>query len=197
MTRCTSALFVTLLITSTAAIAQDREFLRALERAQQQRPDTLAMRARIAPASEPGTPLVIHGRVFDTAGRAPVPGAIVFAYQTDRGGLYDAPGSTPHSWRLRGWARTDAEGRFVFETIRPGAYPGAKIPAHVHFNLFMPNGERYHAGELQFADDELVPPSELAASQRQGEFGHVRPVRTAGGAQHVDLHIRIDPQQRF
>ena len=197
MRRHTPLIFVTLLVTSTTAFAQDREFLRALDRAQEQRPASLAATARIAPASEPGTPLVIHGRLLDPDGRAPVPAAIVFAYQTDRGGLYNAPGSPPHAWRLRGWAKTDADGRFVFETIRPGRYPGARIPAHVHVTVFAPGGERYHAGELQFADDEFVPPAERAESERGGEFGRVRPVRTDGDVQHVDLRIKIDPRQKF
>lgn len=197
MSRYAPIVFVTLLITSAAATAQDREYLRALEQAQQQRPAALTAAARLAPASEPGTPLVIHGRLFDPDGRTPVAGAVVFAYQTDRQGLYNAPGSPPHSWRLRGWTKTGPDGRFVFETIRPGQYPGARIPAHVHLTVFAPGGERYHAGELQFADDEFVPAADLAESQRAGEFGRVRPVRTEGGAQHVDLHIRIDPRQTF
>jgi protocatechuate 3,4-dioxygenase beta subunit len=78
-------------------------------------------------------------------------GAIVFAYHTDRGGLYDDPSKGPHSWRLRGWARTDREGRFTFETIRPGSYPNSNNPPHVHFTAFLPNGERYHAGELELS----------------------------------------------
>lgn len=135
---------------AAVAFAQDVEYQRALERAQQQRPSDLSSTARIAPASEPGDPLVIRGRLLNTSGSA-VPNAIVFAYHTDRGGLYDRRENGPHSWRLRGWARTDADGRFTFETIRPGSYPSSNNPPHVHFTAFLPNGERYHAGELQLS----------------------------------------------
>jgi protocatechuate 3,4-dioxygenase beta subunit len=197
MIRRRLALLVPLLVTATAVIAQDTEFIRALERAQQQRPATLASSARIAPPGEPGTPLVIHGRVYAPDGRAPVPGAIVFAYHTDPEGLYDRRGAPAHSWRLRGWARADAEGRFEFQTIRPGSYPGTTNPAHVHFTLFTPTGERYHAGELQFGDDALVPAGARAAAEREGEFGSVRPVRLDGGTQHVDLRLRISPRSKF
>ena len=111
--------------------------------------------SRIAPLDEPGTPLVIHGRVLAQDTRTPVPDAVVFAYHTDRDGLYDNPGSPPHSWRLRGWSRTDREGRFEFETMRPGPYPASRVAAHVHFVVFASDA-RYGGGELRFEDDTFV-----------------------------------------
>src|SRR5262249_15448655 len=106
-----------------AAAAQDLEFIAALERAQRGRPAHLASAARIAPESEPGDRLVVHGRAVAEDGETPIPGAVVFAYHTDREGHYDRPGAGPHSWRLKGWALTDAAGRFEFRTIRPAPYP--------------------------------------------------------------------------
>lgn len=188
---------VTLIVTTISAAAQDVEYIRALERAQQARPATLTSSSRIAPEAEPGAPLVIHGRAFAADGRTPLVDAVIFAYHTDREGLYDRPGTSGHSWRLRGWAKTDAEGRFEFRTVRPGAYPGRKVEEHVHFTVFTASGERYHARSLNFADDTLVPAAERAASERDGEFGAVRPVRREGSLQHVDFRIRLDPGQRF
>jgi protocatechuate 3,4-dioxygenase beta subunit len=177
-------------------LAQDREFLHALERAQVQRPATLTWSARIAPASEPGTPLVIHGQLFGEDGRSPIAGATVFAYHTDRGGLYDKPGSPPHAWRLRGWAKTDAQGRFEFSTIRPGSYPNTSNPAHVHFTVY--NGDaKYHAGGMEFADDPLIQASDRERDKSEGQFGSIRPVRTEGGTQHVDQRLRLNPRNRF
>lgn len=130
--------------------AQDVEYQRALERAQQQRPATLSSTARIAPTSEPGDPLIVRGRLLNVDG-SPAANAIVFGYHTDRAGLYDKRENGPHSWRLRGWVRTDSDGRFTFETIRPGSYPNSNNPPHVHFTAYLPNGDRYHAGELQMS----------------------------------------------
>jgi protocatechuate 3,4-dioxygenase beta subunit len=141
---------VTLLITSATLSAQDLQYIRAVERAQQQRPATLASTGRIAPTSEPGSPLIIRGQLLNIDGSASA-GTVVFAYQTDRGGLYDRREHGPHSWRLRGWVKTGTDGRFTFETIRPGSYPNSNNPPHVHFTAFLPNGDRYHAGELQLS----------------------------------------------
>jgi hypothetical protein len=132
------------------ASAQDVEYQRAVERAQQHRPATLSSTARIAPTSEPGDPLIVRGRLLDVD-CSPAANATVFAYYTDRAGLYDKRENGPHSWRLRGWVRTDSDGRFTFETIRPGSYPNSNNPPQIHFTAYLPNGDRYHAGELQMS----------------------------------------------
>jgi protocatechuate 3,4-dioxygenase beta subunit len=195
LTAVSGAVCITPFVTSEAG-AQDQEFIRALERAQQQRPPAVGSSSRIAPSDEAGTPLVIHGRLFADDGRTPVSGAIVFAYHTDREGHYNPPGAAAHSWRLRGWSRTGADGRFEFQTIRPGAYPSRNIPAHVHFTVF--NGtERFHAGELQFDDDPIVTAADRSRSRDKGTFGEVRPVRRDGTIEHVDVSLKLDPRQRF
>jgi hypothetical protein len=50
-------------------------------------PKVIESRARIAPKTEPGDPLIITGRVVRTDG-SPRAGVIVFAYHTDRLGIY-------------------------------------------------------------------------------------------------------------
>jgi protocatechuate 3,4-dioxygenase beta subunit len=186
---------VTLLITVAACAAQDVEYIRAVEQAQKQRPPTITSSARIAPPGEPGTPLVLHGRIVKQDG-SPAANAIVFAYHTDRTGVYDRREAGPHSWRLKGWARAGQDGRFTFETIRPGSYPNSNNPAHVHFTAFLPSGERYHAGGVQFANDPLNSESARAQGARD-EFAEVRPVRREGNVEHVDFALRLEARNRF
>ncbi len=155
--------------------AQDVQYIRAVERAQEARPATLSATARIAPVTEPGDPLVIRGTVLNVDG-SPAAGAVVFAYQTDRGGLYDKRENGPHSWRLRGWAKTDKDGAFTFETIRPGSYPNSNNPPHVHFTAFLTNGERYHAGELQLS---MTRPADAPVPEK------------------AKIDLRLEPGQKF
>ena len=196
--------FLATLPVVTAAVAlwqlrahgQDVEFMRALERAQREKPARLASRARIAPVGEPGQPLIIRGRVFRGDGKTPAPGMIVFAYHTDRAGHYDEASKGPHSWRLRGWALTGADGRFVFDTIRPEPYPGRRTAAHVHLTIEGPGVPRRSAGVL-FADDEIVTAAERAESAKDGIFGSVRIVQMREGVQEIDVNLRITAGRQF
>ena len=97
----------------------------------------------------PGAPLgeriVIAGRVLDEDAR-PVPETLVEVWQANAAGRYahaldthDAP--LDPNFSGAGRVLTDADGRFRFTTIRPGAYPwgnhdNAWRPAHVHFSVF-------------------------------------------------------------
>jgi protocatechuate 3,4-dioxygenase beta subunit len=182
---------------SEPPVDQDLEYNQALNEAQLTRPSRLSSTERIAPAAEPGTALVLHGRAFAADGRTPLADAIMFAYHTDREGLYRPRGAPAHTWRLKGWAKTDAEGRFEFHTIRPAPYPGRAEAAHIHLTLFTVAGAGYHAGALLFDDDLLVTAADREASRLEGIFGWVRPVRHEGVVEHVDINTRIAPRQKF
>jgi protocatechuate 3,4-dioxygenase beta subunit len=170
------------ILTPFTTFAQDLEFQRALETAQKRRPATLSTTVRIAPGNEPGDPLVIHGRLVGTDGRTPFANAIVFAYHTDRTGLYAPDGSAAQTWRLRGWARRAADGRFEFQTVRPGAYPSRNQAAHVHFTVYTNEGA-FHGGALEFDDDPLIGADDRARANASGQFGTIRKVRREGNVQ--------------
>ena len=140
-------------------------------------PAQLSSTARIAPVNEPGTPLVIEGVVRSGDGK-PAPGIIVYAYHTDDTGIY--PRAQNRHGRLRGWARTDAEGRYRFDTIRPRAYPGRKIPEHVHMHVIEPGKGTYYLDELRFTDDPLIADANRATDERGGK-GLARPERAETG----------------
>lgn len=152
-------------------------------------PAQLASRARIAPAGEPGEPLIVEGTVRTLAG-APAEGVIVYAYQTDAGGIY--PKGTTRHGRLRAWARTDRDGRYRFETIRPGAYPGRGVPQHIHLHVIEPGRATYYIQDIVFADDPLLGERGRERHRRgRGGGGLVTPERDADGTWHARRDITL------
>ena len=73
----------------------------------------------------PGTPLWVDATVLDTAG-SPVADAVVDVWQSNEDGFYDVQLPELDGPVLRARFRTDADGRVVFWSILPAAYP---IPA--------------------------------------------------------------------
>jgi len=143
-------------------------------------PASLSSVARIAPADEPGEPMRIEGTVYDADGH-PAPGIIVYAYHTNAHGVYpederaEGTAGRRHG-RLRGWARTDEQGRYRFDSIRPASYPDGRTPAHVHMHVIEPGRCTYYIDSIHFADDPRLSPEERAGDpDARGGNGVVRP----------------------
>jgi protocatechuate 3,4-dioxygenase beta subunit len=162
-------------------------------------PTTLTSVSRIAPADEPGEPLVITGRVFGPDGK-PRRGVIVYAYHTNRHGIYPAP-DPPRSeqsnfhGRLRGWALTDAKGRYTFNTIRPASYPDTTITQHIHMHIVERGCATYYIDEMLFTDDpffkKLSPEDVARENKGRGGSGITTPHRDASGTWHVTRDIYL------
>lgn len=120
-------------------------------------PSNAPSRIVVTPQGEAGESLVISGVVFQADGRTPLRGASVYIYQTDARGYY-APDNARASDnpRLRGYLRTDAQGRYEYTTVKPGSYPGTRNPGHVHYHVSAP-GYTERVFEIVFEGDTLIP----------------------------------------
>ncbi|MGE0659007.1 MAG: protocatechuate 3,4-dioxygenase subunit beta [Reyranellaceae bacterium] len=118
-------------------------------------------------AGEPlGERIVVEGRVLDENG-LPVREALVEMWQCNAAGRYahaadqhDAP--LDPNFTGNGRAVTDAEGRYRFVTVKPGAYPwrnhaNAWRPAHLHFSLFGASLITRLVTQMYFPGDPLLP----------------------------------------
>lgn len=122
-------------------------------------------------AGEPlGERIVVTGRVLDEDGR-PVPNTLVEIWQCNAAGRYihvrdQHPAPLDPNFSGAGRVVTDAEGRYRFTTVKPGAYPwrnhpNAWRPAHIHFSLFGPSfltrlvTQMYFPGDPLFAYDPI------------------------------------------
>ena len=113
-----------------------------------------------------GERIVVSGRVLDENSR-PVAHALVELWQANASGRYrhavddhDAP--LDPNFTGCGRALTDADGRYRFVTIRPGAYPwrnqpNAWRPAHIHFSLFGRAFCTRLVTQMYFPGDPLLP----------------------------------------
>lgn len=129
--------------------------------------DGQASHVNIVTKGEPGEPMAIEGRIFDVDGTTGLAGAKVTIYHTCQDGDYhrDKTGKA----RLQATVETDREGRFAFQSIRPGAYPGGGVAQHVHIEIEAPNKSK-RVTEFHFMDDPQISASSKASAERQGKF---------------------------
>jgi protocatechuate 3,4-dioxygenase beta subunit len=120
-------------------------------------------------AQHAGTPqgqrIIVSGRVLDEQGR-PVPNAVMEIWQANAAGRYihkkdqwDAP--LDPNFTGAGRVVTDAEGRYRYVTVRPGAYPwgnhhNAWRPSHIHLSLLGPAFATRLITQMYFPDDPLI-----------------------------------------
>jgi protocatechuate 3,4-dioxygenase beta subunit len=78
--------------------------------------------------SRTGDGLVVSGTVRSAATCAPLPGARIEWWSADTRGEYQDS--------LRATQTADSDGRYRYETVFPGLYPGR--PAHLHVRLSAP-----------------------------------------------------------
>jgi protocatechuate 3,4-dioxygenase beta subunit len=124
-------------------------------------------RTKLYQEGDNGDVVLISGTVVARNGR-PIPGAVLDVWHTSSFGRYDNddPEHPPaeDEFRFRARIRTDAQGRYQFETIRPGHYkitPTQYRTAHIHLKVqadgyqplttqFFFKGERYNKTDPWF-----------------------------------------------
>lgn len=133
--------------------------------------EALAARFPEAPTAQ-GEVILVTGRVLDRNGD-PLPGAAVEFWQTDASGVYDHPREPGTNRRDRGFqfygtAIADADGRYVFRTIRPGYY--APRPRHIHVKVKL-DGRTLLTTQFYFEEDRQRLTGEGVASRAGSLIG--------------------------
>lgn len=112
-----------------------------------------------------GERIILHGRVLDENAR-PVANTLVEIWQANAGGRYRHKKDAylaPIDPNFGGCGRTltDANGHYVFRTIKPGAYPWRNWvnnwrPAHIHLSVFGTAFAQRLITQLYFEGDPLI-----------------------------------------
>jgi protocatechuate 3,4-dioxygenase, beta subunit len=120
-----------------------------------------------------GERIIVSGRLLDENSR-PVAHALIELWQANAAGRYrhviddhDAP--LDPNFTGTGRMLTDADGRYRFVTVKPGAYPwrnhyNAWRPAHVHFSIFGIGLVQRLVTQMYFPGDPLIPYDPLMTS---------------------------------
>jgi len=151
------AVAVLLVASSVPILAQTTGFTLAEYNAPQfTAPENAPSTAVIVGKDEPGQRLVVTGRTLE--GTKPIAGVSLFIFHTDAEGLYAPNVSIQYAEfhpRLHVALRTDSEGRYRYETIRPGSYGTPPGPSHVHY-VVKAQGYQPRLLALQFDDDPII-----------------------------------------
>ena len=162
-------------------------------------PATLTSTSDMASLEEPRERLIITGRVFASDGKTPVSGVIIYAYQTNDQGLY-ANGTPETEWsrrhgRIRGWVKTDKDGIYRFNTIKPAPYPDRPFPAHIHLTVLEDGMRPYWIDDIVFEGEFGVTPQYKQKMTHQGGDGVSVLTTTRDGIWFVvrDIYLEHHP----
>lgn len=142
---------------------------------------------------EKGQKLLLKGTVFQVDGKTPASNVIIYYWQTDNNGYY-APrdGMDERAKRhghIRGWVKTDANGKYAIYTIRPVAYPNTDNPAHIHTSIKEPDHKsEYYIDEFLFDDDPLLTAGRRQQVGNRGGSGILK-IQTSGNLQIAEHDI--------
>ncbi len=128
-------------------------------------PRTVSWRVTIPSDTVRGQRIRLSGVIYQSDGRTPAAGTVLYAYHTNATGRYAKRGTEDrrsYAWwhgYLRGWLRTDAQGRYEIHTIRPAPYPDGTEPAHIHATVKVPGQAAQWIPDFVFRSDPLLTDS--------------------------------------
>ena len=119
----------------------------------------------LAAENEPGSRMIITGRILNLDCDEFIPNTIVDVWHANNAGQYDNQG-----FSLRGFTTSNAQGFYLFETVKPGKYLNGNSfrPSHIHFKITAP-GFSTLTTQLYFEGDTSIP-NDAAASIDSGTY---------------------------
>ena len=141
-------------------------------------PENVSWRTIIPPKGESGDKLIISGTVYLPDGKTPAKDIIVYVHHTNNKGVYpkigNEKGNGKYHGYLRGWMKTDSNGKYKFETIRPAPYHShGGEPAHIHYNVQGSDYPEYWLTAIWFSDDPRVNDEYKKSVKRSGGFSNI------------------------
>ncbi len=117
--------------------------------------------------------LKLTGTIYEADAKTPAEDVILYIHHTNAEGVYPTKGNE-EGWEkrhgyLRGWIKTDKDGRYTFYTQVPGSYPDRTNPAHIHPFILEPDGSYYYLSAYFFEGDTLLTKDHQEDPPRGGD----------------------------
>ncbi len=129
--------------------------------------------------TQSGQKLLITGIIYQVDGKTAAPNVILYYYHTDVNGVYASkqgldPRVVRHGY-IRGWVKSDVNGKYAIYTVRPAPYPDTNFEAHIHPAIKEPNiDNEYYIDEFVFDDDKLLTGEKRKKLPNRGGSGILR-----------------------
>ncbi|NNC94093.1 MAG: intradiol ring-cleavage dioxygenase [Chitinophagales bacterium] len=111
--------------------------------------------------------MIIHGTIFENDGKTPASNTILYYYHTDENGEYKNNKETgiwvQRHGELRGWIKTEEDGKYTIATQKPASYPNSRNPAHIHLTVLENNGNYYWIEDIYFVGDPYLSSHKIEA----------------------------------
>ncbi len=143
--------------------------------------------------NEKGEKLLLRGTVYKIDGKTPAKDVVIYYWQTDNNGLYspkdDMDEKAKRHGHIRGWVKTDKNGKYAIYTIRPMPYPNSDIAAHIHTSIKEPDvSNEYYIDEFVFDEDGFLTPNKRKSMENRGGSGILK-VTVSGNLQIAEHDI--------
>jgi len=138
--------------------------------------------------TEKGQKLLVTGTVYKLDGKTPAPNVVLYYWQTDNNGYYSPKKGMNEKAKkhghIRGWVKSDKNGKYAIYTIRPAPYPNRDAPAHIHTAIKEPNlKDAYYIDGFVFDDDTLLTGKKRKLLENRGGSGILRVL--------IDKHMQV------
>ncbi|WP_341227608.1 intradiol ring-cleavage dioxygenase [uncultured Arcticibacterium sp.] len=132
-----------------------------------------------------GQKILLTGTVYQLDGKTPASGIILYYYQTNAEGVYATKESEERNMPknklgqthgyIRGWIKTDVQGKYALYTAMPGTYPSRDEPAHVHISVKEDKMKApYYLDDFVFDNDPILSTRRRNRMENRGGSGVIR-----------------------
>jgi protocatechuate 3,4-dioxygenase beta subunit len=153
-----------------------------------------------------GDKIVVGGRVLTTDG-TPIEGAVLEIWQTADNGLYSGQDAEQVEYNLRARMTTDADGRYLFSTVRPAPYtvpddgPVGELlratgrhpwrPSHLHF-IVTAEGQKSLVTEVFPSDDPYLDEDAVFGVREKLIMEYQERTTTDGLPDDLEIKSKLD-----